>query len=517
MELPQSRTQDRKAIHDFLTLYSSPAKAHVQQDPTHSQVFYGIGKTEKESILWCLFGIGCGEGKRATTHEWRIDYLKTHDFLKPLERVEKKGHSTNNKAAAERSDGERPQAEEVSYFNQRLLEAEGGIYSTQAAASNYTSHMGKSGFTLWNESSGKTGKENIASHTHIMQDADVNVEGGQWTSLLENPSQSSSSYKHNTTTFTSFSSSQPSTSQKNQCFMEMITSAKKNHEEEEEEDDDDVGDEFVIKKEASPHPKGLLLLLKMREIIPNSDQKRDKASFLLEVNRYESSYCNGWNHEPSKMMHLNMLFTVIHLWLQQNNSHIAKGVLDQTESGNTDSSGAAAVFGRKLGGDRACRPTSLPINGRNLVNSDRVLTSKAAQANIFTFAKTSMAVASPISPTPQLSDTDRTMTWTTAFHKTKDEELAVEKGTIKISSMYSQGLLNTLAQALQTSGVDISQASISVQIELGKRANCIQQASTPDKDDNVPASAGVNFLLERWDGTDSLDRKCYLHRALLGS
>ncbi|CAA0815309.1 Transcription factor BIM1 [Striga hermonthica] len=491
MESPQSRTQDRKAIHDFLTLYSSssPAKAQ-QQDPSHSQV----------------------------------DYLKTHDFLKPLERVEKKGNSTNNNGAAERSDGERPQAEwNVSYFNQRLLDAEGNIFSTQAAASNCTSHMGRSGFTLWNESSGKTGKENIASHTHILQDADVNVEGGQWTSLLENPSQSSSGYKHNTTTFSSFSSSQPSSSQKNQCFMEMITSTKKNYEEE-EDDDDDVGDEFVIKKEASPLPKGKLSVKveaktidhkpntprskhsateqrrrskindrfqKMREIIPNSDQKRDKASFLLEVinyiqflqekvNRYESSYCNGWNHEPPKMMHLN-------------NSPIAKGVVDQTESGNTDSSGAAAVFGRKFGGDRACRPPSLPINGRNLVNSDRVLTSKAAQANIFTFAKTSMAVASPISPTPQLSDIDRTMTWTTAFHETKDEELAVEKGTIKISSMYSQGLLNTLAQALQTSGVDISQASISVQIELGKRANCIQQASTPAKDDNVPASAGVKY------------------------
>lgn len=33
-------------------------------------------------------------------------------------------------------------------------------------------------------------------------------------------------------------------------------------------------------------------------------------------------------------------------------------------------------------------------------------------------------------------------------------------------------LLNTLTQALQSSGVDLSQASISVQIDLGKRANC---------------------------------------------
>jgi hypothetical protein len=32
-------------------------------------------------------------------------------------------------------------------------------------------------------------------------------------------------------------------------------------------------------------------------------------------------------------------------------------------------------------------------------------------------------------------------------------------------------LLSTLTQALQSSGVDLSQASISVQIELGKQSN----------------------------------------------
>jgi sarcosine oxidase gamma subunit len=32
-------------------------------------------------------------------------------------------------------------------------------------------------------------------------------------------------------------------------------------------------------------------------------------------------------------------------------------------------------------------------------------------------------------------------------------------------------LLNTLTQSLQSAGVDLSQANISVQIDLGKRAN----------------------------------------------
>lgn len=41
---------------------------------------------------------------------------------------------------------------------------------------------------------------------------------------------------------------------------------------------------------------------------------------------------------------------------------------------------------------------------------------------------------------------------------------------IKVSLLLNR-LLNTLTQALQNSGVDLSQANISVQIELGKRAS----------------------------------------------
>ncbi|KAI3463843.1 hypothetical protein Pfo_020506 [Paulownia fortunei] len=537
MELPQPRplgTEGRKATHDFLSLYSS-SPAHAQQDPTPPQG----------------------------------GYLKTHDFLQPLERVGKNATTTKeeNKAgmtAVARPPVPAPPASvehllpggigtySISYFNQRVLKPEGSLFTAQASSttrndenSNCSSYTG-SGFTLWDESAvkkGKTGKENIAAERHILQEAGLNVVGGQWTSLLEKPSQSSSNHKHNTTTFSSFSSSQPSSSQKNQSFMDMITSAKNDQ----EEDDDDEEDEFVIKKEHSSHPKGNLSVKveaktidqkpntprskhsateqrrrskindrfqKLREIIPNSDQKRDKASFLLEVidyiqflqekvNRYESSY-NVWNHEPSKMM-------------QWRNCHIAEGLLDHTRGANTDS-GPASVFATKFDEDKAGVSPSLPINGQNLVDSDistattfkergqqPELTSKAApvhppmQPNIFTFGRTSIA-ASPVSP-KQASDTDKTMTWppsqfrsctadcTGAGNKMKDQELTIESGTINISSVYSQGLLNTLTQALQSSGVDLSQASISVQIDLGKRANGIPHSSTfAAKDDDVPAA-----------------------------
>lgn len=52
--------------------------------------------------------------------------------------------------------------------------------------------------------------------------------------------------------------------------------------------------------------------------------------------------------------------------------------------------------------------------------------------------------------------------------------------------VYLDRLLDTLTHALQTSGVDLSQASISVQIELGKQAKI-----TP----NVPISMCVSKVL----------------------
>lgn len=70
--------------------------------------------------------------------------------------------------------------------------------------------------------------------------------------------------------------------------------------------------------------------------------------------------------------------------------------------------------------------------------------------------------------------------------KLKGQEVSTESGTINVSSVYSQRLMNTLKQALQSSGVDLSQANMSVQIDLAKRANDRSNASTSNfKGDNI--------------------------------
>lgn len=61
----------------------------------------------------------------------------------------------------------------------------------------------------------------------------------------------------------------------------------------------------------------------------------------------------------------------------------------------------------------------------------------------------------------------------------EQEAPAVLGGVINISSAYSQGLLDTLTRALQSSGVDMAQATISVQIDLGKPESSSSKQRTP--------------------------------------
>jgi hypothetical protein len=56
-------------------------------------------------------------------------------------------------------------------------------------------------------------------------------------------------------------------------------------------------------------------------------------------------------------------------------------------------------------------------------------------------------------------------------------------------------LLNTLTQALQSAGVDLSQANVAVQIDLGKRAD---RGSISGTSIAKVYKSGHWFLLESW-------------------
>ncbi|XP_020590671.1 transcription factor BIM2-like isoform X2 [Phalaenopsis equestris] len=153
----------------------------------------------------------------------------------------------------------------------------------------------------------------------------------------------------------------------------------------------------------------------LRELLPNSDQKRDKASFLLEVieyirflhekvQKFQSLY-PGWSDENTKFMTWPSLYPV----------------------------------GREPG----------------LVHTDQTLITEADN-----LASQSQWMR-PSSPGDCAISNDIL---------NEHEELRVDEGTISVSCAYSQGLLNNISEALQNSGIDLSQASISVQINLGRKA-----------------------------------------------
>ncbi|XP_009793273.1 transcription factor BIM2 isoform X2 [Nicotiana tabacum] len=524
MELPQSRTfgaEGRKKTHDFLSLYSP-----IEQDPRPPQG----------------------------------GHLKTHDFLQPLEQARKTVGKAETKVEVEAIE-KTPSAAHIlpggigtysiSYLQQRIPTPEANIFAvTQASStdredrnSNCSSYSG-SGFAIWNESAikkGKTGKENVAGDRHVLRG--VNIGGGKPTTSLERQSQLSSNHNHNTATLSTLSSAQQSSAVENQSFLNMMRSAKNAHEE-----DDDEEEEFIVKKESPSHSRGDLSVkvdrkssdqkpntprskhsateqrrrskindrfLKLREIIPHSDQKRDKASFLLEVveyiqflqekvHKYEGSY-QGSENKPST--------------LQWNKcQRMTQGFVDQSQGTNSASSPAIICAGMFDESKIAISATS-PVNGQTLEpnrisavkqsSQQSELTNTVAtlckQPNAFPFCgSTSIAsLQSRLAPDadslelksqPQFWLTRSDMTDCAVTNdKLKGQEASIEGGTISISSVYSQRLLNTLKQALQSSGVDLSQASMSVKIDLGKRVNDSLNASVSNfKGDNISTSNRPN-------------------------
>ncbi|KAE9601895.1 putative transcription factor bHLH family [Lupinus albus] len=368
--------------------------------------------------------------------------------------------------------------------------------------SSYTS----SAFTLWEDSALKAGKENNVADKPIL-------EVGKWMLSDRRTSQSFSNNHHNN--FNSRSSSQI-TGQKNQSFLEMMQSAK------DDTQDEDLKNEetFFLKKESqrelkvevdgksteqkpdTPRSKHSATEQRrrskindrfhmLRELIPHSDQKRDKASFLLEVieyihflqekvHKYEGSF-QGWNHDPEKLMP----------WINNDKAS------ESFEHGGTNSGSVPSppfLFASKTDEKNITISPTIPGSAKNVESGLNTATNFkpmdhqtgimnnvfpipiSSQPNFFTTTQ-SEGQGGVVSQLKHKLSSDaenaiyqpleECQTMMATSEKLKDKELTIEGGAISISSVYSKGLLDTLTHALQSSGVDLSQASISVQIELG--------------------------------------------------
>ncbi|CAL9106514.1 unnamed protein product [Musa acuminata var. zebrina] len=196
----------------------------------------------------------------------------------------------------------------------------------------------------------------------------------------------------------------------------------------------------------------------LRDLIPHSDQKKDKASFLLEVieyiqflqkkvQKYESA-CPEWNQKNSKLMP----------WI-----NITKLPQNKSSQGLGDGSASPAyMFSEKFD------ETGISF-AQNPAEPDESCT---VSFKTIKSAKDFAIVDSTASRSPSqwLRLPVRADCGASDSLLNEQGKVTIDEDTTNASTKYSQGLLNTLNQALQISGVNISQASISVEINLGKRA-----------------------------------------------
>ncbi|GAB2214530.1 hypothetical protein Droror1_Dr00018881 [Drosera rotundifolia] len=215
----------------------------------------------------------------------------------------------------------------------------------------------------------------------------------------------------------------------------------------------------------------------LRDLVPQGDQKRDTASFLLEVieyvqmlqekvQKYEGPY-PGWSGEPTKLMPWRHSH-----WRVQSFLGLPQAIKTSPEPGT--------VVHAKLDEKSVGLSPSMPSNTQAPVVPDSNQDVYRPMDHTTEAAAFSMpihvAVPTPVQndgtvayfPARSVSDaqaTDRTMS------DDDQQEPTIEGGTINISSAYSDQLLTTLTQALHSAGVDLSQASISIRIDLGKRAD----------------------------------------------
>ncbi|CAO2817316.1 unnamed protein product [Amaranthus hypochondriacus] len=231
----------------------------------------------------------------------------------------------------------------------------------------------------------------------------------------------------------------------------------------------------------------------LRDLIPPNDQKRDKASLLLEVIEYvqylqekvqvyEGSYQQVWSHEPTKLTPWRANHGLVDNIVNHSQA-MKNGFLDENTAVQPMPSMQGSVESELSGefpyrADHAVRPVnpviplSIPLPscayppGRGI----QLIENLAFQPH---------------------GSVDG------AIIETEDRPL--ERGSSSVSDVYSQELLKRLTQSLQTSGVDLSHANISVQLDVGKQVHSGSNAIAPsvgDVDNQTPNNQPISHAVE---------------------
>ncbi|KAF3671549.1 putative phosphatidylinositol 4-kinase type 2-beta-like [Capsicum annuum] len=247
----------------------------------------------------------------------------------------------------------------------------------------------------------------------------------------------------------------------------------------------------------------------LRNLMPQTEQKRDNASFLLEViqyvqylqetvQKYEGSN-QPLSSAPSKLMPWRNS-----QWCAQSYPANPQALKNGIDSGPTYS----GWFDENLLTDTS----SIQANQQNPLEShpggdvsyrsmdtEKDLVSRAIATSMPT--PTTMPV--PVQSDSAFSDllpTPASNVWPSATNALNNQEFVIEEGTISISNTYSKALLDSFTQALETSGLVLSQATLSVQIKIGKQPlKGMGLGPSVAKDTENPPPAGDQFMEESKD------------------
>ncbi|XP_021912295.1 transcription factor BIM2 isoform X2 [Carica papaya] len=197
----------------------------------------------------------------------------------------------------------------------------------------------------------------------------------------------------------------------------------------------------------------------LRDLIPHSDQKKDTASFLLEVieyvhylqeklQKYEGSY-QGWSPEPTKLVpwrnsHWRVQNLVNHPQSIKNGSGPGSTYTGKFEENNITIAPSMLTGSQNPLEPDANRDVACKVMDRQPeLASKGVALPMPLQANMA--AQGDCVPAHPL----QRPVSDAQTSECVSSDSLSQEELNIEGGTINISSVYSQGLLSTVTQALQ--------------------------------------------------------------------
>ncbi|XP_010236004.2 transcription factor BIM2 isoform X2 [Brachypodium distachyon] len=229
----------------------------------------------------------------------------------------------------------------------------------------------------------------------------------------------------------------------------------------------------------------------LRELLPNCDQKRDKASFLLEVHitsceLAQQSAGYSCKFSPHAIFCLQVIEYIRLLQEKCQKYESAIPEKDPTDSKsmawdkvycrsrwrNTQNisqgqGGGLSAATEDMNNEQHCSPKGITVAPTSLFTTQSVKETS-------TTASSSQNIIENNMPNNQLSwlsmSTMNQNSNASNSKLSKQETQSLRNDTQSLSSAYSQGLLHKLKEALQKSGVDPSQANISVEINMDKRA-----------------------------------------------